>query len=65
MRRIGLDAGGTAESVDVAGHAAQVRYRQGTVFLALFDDGWLVTAAGCLRTSEDRSEPYDCDIEGG
>ena len=38
---------GAAESVDVAGHGAQVRYDGDTVFLALFDDGWRVTAAGC------------------
>ena len=65
LRRLGLGAAGTAESVDVAGHGAQVRYEEDTVFLALFDRGWLVTAAGCRRTSDDRSEPYDCEVEGG
>ncbi len=65
LRQLGLGATGAAESVDVAGHGAQVRYASDTVFLALFDDGWLVTAAGCDRASDDRSEPYDCDVEGG
>lgn len=64
LRQLGLGGAGAAESVDVAGHGAQVRYEGDTVFLALFDTGWLVTAAGCRRTS-DRSEPYDCDVEGG
>ena len=65
LRQLGLGAAGSAESVDVAGHGAQVRYEGDTVFLALFDTGWLVTAAGCQRASDDRSEPYDCDVEGG
>jgi hypothetical protein len=50
--------------VSVAGHSAQVRYADDTVFLALFDDGWKVTAAGCSRTSDDLATPYDCAIEG-
>ena len=37
---------------------------QETVFLALFDDGWRVTAAGCTRLAGP-AEPYDCDVEGG
>ena len=48
----------------VAGHSAQVRYAQETVFLSLFDDGWRVTAAGCSRTSTDPSVPYDCTVGG-
>ena len=38
---------------------------QETVFLALFDDGWRVTAAGCTRTSPDPAVPYDCVVEAG
>ena len=29
-----------------------------TIFLALFDEGWRVTAAGCERASTDPQEPY-------
>jgi hypothetical protein len=59
-----LPAPGARRAVSVAGHAAQVRYAGETVFLALFDGGWLVTAAGCSRTSADLAEPYDCAVEG-
>lgn len=62
---LGLTSAGAARSVTVAGHSAQVRYTGDAVFLALFDDGWRVTAAGCERVSADASEPYDCDVEGG
>ena len=55
---------GQRTSVAVAGHSAQVRYAGETVFLALFDSGWRVTAAGCSRTSPDPSVPYDCLVEG-
>ena len=60
-----LPTTGAHTSVTVAGHSAQVRYAEDTVFLALFDDGWRVTAAGCSRASEHRAEPYDCLVEGG
>ena len=60
----GLPTPGEHTAVTVAGHSAQVRYRGETVFLALFDDGWKVTAAGCSRTSSDPDVPYDCAIEG-
>lgn len=65
LGRLGLEAAGAAESIAVAGHAAQVRYATDTVFLARFDDGWRVTAAGCERASADPAEPYDCQVEGG
>ena len=65
LGELGLESAGPAEEVDVAGHAAQVRYAGDTLFLGLFDDGWRVTAAGCERPSGDRAEPYDCDVEGG
>lgn len=60
-----LLAAGDRRSVTVAGHSAQVKYTGDTVFLALFDDGWKVTAAGCTRTSDDDSVPYDCTVDGG
>ena len=58
-----LPAPGSRGVVSVAGHSAQVRFTGDTVFLALFDDGWKVTAAGCSRTSDDPATPYDCAIE--
>lgn len=61
----GIPAAGERGTVSVAGHSAQVRYAADTVFLALFDDGWRVTAAGCDRRSQDRAVPYDCAVEGG
>jgi hypothetical protein len=61
----GLPAAGKRRAVEVAGHSAQVRYTGDTVFLARFDDGWRVTAAGCERESDDPSEPYDCAVDGG
>ncbi len=41
---------------------AQVRYRNETAFLARFQDGWKVMAAGCHPTAEER---YDCLVKGG
>ena len=60
----GVTAGGEPTSVAVAGHSAQVRYPGDTVFLAHFDDGWRVTAAGCRREAPDPAVPYDCTVEG-
>ena len=61
----GLPEAGERREVAVAGHSAQVRYAGDTVFLALFDDGWRVTAAGCRRDSPDPVVPYDCAVDGG
>lgn len=49
-------------SVEVWGDEAQVRTATDTVFLAQFDTGWKVTAAGC---SPRPGKPYDCVISGG
>jgi hypothetical protein len=51
-------------SVSVAGHSAQVVLGTQVLFLARFDDGWKVTAAGCSRTSADPSRPYECKVKG-
>ena len=64
LARAGIPTSGEHTAVTVAGHSAQVRYPEQTVFLSLFDDGWRVTAAGCVRTSSDPAVPYDCTIEG-
>jgi len=60
----GLPTPAEHTAVTIAGHSAQVRYPDETVFLARFDDGWKVTAAGCSRTSSDPAVPYDCAVEG-
>ena len=44
------------------GRAAQVLMDGDAVFLAVFDDRWLVTAAGCTARSD---RPYDCTLKGG
>jgi hypothetical protein len=44
------------------GTMAQVRLGQDTYFLAEFDDGWKVMAAGC---APDPGKPYDCALQGG
>ncbi len=54
----------TVSAVSVAGHSAQVVLTGQVVFLARFDDGWKVTAAGCSRTTDDTSAPYDCKVKG-
>lgn len=61
----GLGDPGARGEVVVAGHSAQARFADDTYFLALFDDGWKVTAAGCRHESGDAAQPYDCDVEGG
>ncbi|HYJ66639.1 MAG TPA: hypothetical protein VEX15_03140 [Nocardioidaceae bacterium] len=43
------------------GNQAQVRFDGETAFLAEFDDGWKIVAAGC--TPRDPL-PYDCVLEG-
>lgn len=53
---------GTEPTVEVYGRDAMVRWGSSTLFLARFDDGWLVTAAGCEPRGADL--PYDCSVEG-
>lgn len=60
----GLSDPGERLGVSVAGHSAQARFAQDTVFLALFADGWKVVAAGCERGSSEAADPYDCDVDG-
>lgn len=57
-----LTSPGQLVSVAVWGDAAQVRAARDTVFLARFDSGWKVTAAGC---TPQRGKPYDCQVQGG
>ncbi|GAA4113279.1 hypothetical protein GCM10022415_08520 [Knoellia locipacati] len=56
------DIASTPPTIQVYGRDAMVRWADQTLFLARFDDGWRVTAAGCKPRGEDL--PYDCTIEG-
>ena len=55
-------AGGGLRDVEVYGFDAIARLDDDTVFLARFDKGWRVTAAGCTAQPDG---PYECDIKGG
>jgi hypothetical protein len=55
--------GGRVLDVEVFGLDAMVRLEHDTVFLARFDRGWRVTAAGCVPGPKDR--PFTCDVTGG
>jgi hypothetical protein len=52
---------GTVVGADVYGQWAQVRLDDDTVFLAAFDGGWRVVAAGCTPRA---NRPYQCSVEG-
>ena len=60
QRDLPEDAGSVRE-VKVYGKDAVAYLERDTVFLARFDDGWRVTAAGCTPNGD---RPYDCDVEG-
>jgi hypothetical protein len=47
---------------DVYGDQARVTFAGDTIFLAMFSNGWKVTAAGCSPRGD---LPYDCVIHGG
>jgi hypothetical protein len=57
-------AGESVVGATVAGRSAQVVLGDQVVFLARFDSGWRVTAAGCDRDSSDQAVPYHCTVEG-
>ena len=65
LRDARLRAPDDIRTVTVAIDSAQVVLAGQTVFLARFDTGWLVTAAGCTRESSDDAVPYRCSVEGG
>jgi hypothetical protein len=44
------------------GRGAQVLMDRDAVFLSVFGDHWLITAAGCQSRGE---RPYDCTLKGG
>ena len=51
-------------SVSVAINAAQVVMTDQVLFLARFDSGWRVLAAGCTRDGTDDAVPYECSVKG-
>jgi hypothetical protein len=55
------DPGPVGRAVEY-GTMTQVRYEQDTVFLARFQSGWKVMAAGCSPVP---GHPYDCRVQGG
>lgn len=58
-------AGGSVDTVEVAGATALVEVGDRVVFLARFDDGWRVTAAGCRpRVDGGPGAPMDCLVRG-
>lgn len=52
---------GSVTSAQVYGKGAIVHLGADTIFLARFDDGWRVTAAGCTPQV---GRPYDCSVKG-
>jgi hypothetical protein len=57
-----LPEAGAVQGTRVWGRSAQVSLVAETVFLARFDDGWKVLAAGCTPQP---GKPYDCTLQGG
>lgn len=58
----GGDIASAPPRIEVYGRDAMVAWADQTLFLARFDDGWLVTAADCRPRGDDL--PYDCSVEG-
>jgi len=58
----GATPGSGEPAIDVYGRDAMVRWGEQVLFLARFDEGWRVTAAGCEPTGDDL--PYECEVEG-
>jgi hypothetical protein len=56
-----LPVGTRVADVDVYGKDAMVRLDRDVVFLARFDSGWKVTAAGCTPV---QGRPFDCTLKG-
>lgn len=56
-----IPAPGRVVETERFGNQAQVRFDHDTVFVAEFDDGWRLVAAGCTPREP---QPYDCTISG-
>ncbi|MBB1483406.1 hypothetical protein H5392_05975 [Tessaracoccus sp. MC1865] len=63
LEELGLPSASDVEGGEVAGESAQVRLADDVVFLARFPEGWLVTAAGCVREEADPARPYECEVK--
>jgi hypothetical protein len=57
----GLPEPGTTRKAESFGTMAQVRFERDVLFLAQFQGGWKVLAAGC---EERPDRPYDCVVGG-
>jgi hypothetical protein len=62
LGKVDLPSPSAQRSVDVYEQHARVALAGDVMFLARFDDGWKVTAAGCKPQPDD--EPYDCELGG-
>ncbi|MEU9304539.1 hypothetical protein [Streptomyces sp. NPDC048269] len=54
-------ATGRARESMVYGSQARVVYADDSVFLALFPEGWRITAAGCVPR---QGRPFRCELKG-
>lgn len=66
LAQAGLPVGARVLGTDVYGHQARVVLDRDTVFLARYDGGWRVTAAGCSPPDpgDGPDAPYDCLVSG-
>ncbi|WP_270886924.1 hypothetical protein [Pedococcus sp. 5OH_020] len=62
LREQDLPQAHAVRRTQVFGTDAMAELDGDTLFLALFPDGWRVTAAGCKPQATDR--PYDCTVKG-
>ena len=62
LGKIELPPASAQQSVDVFEQHARVALAGDVMFLARFDDGWKVTAAGCKPQPDDA--PYECELGG-
>ncbi|MDK8602625.1 hypothetical protein QP858_09170 [Trueperella bernardiae] len=64
MADLDIPTNGRIVDAAVAGHSARVSTAQDRMFLALFDSGWRVMAAGCgPAASADNNQPADCVVK--
>ena len=59
-----LPASTAVTRTDLAGLSARVDLEGQTVFLARFDSGWKVVAAGCSKEFDEPNTPYTCQVQG-
>jgi hypothetical protein len=58
----GLPTAKQVRDVEVYGKDAMAVLDEDTIFLARFDSGWKVTAAGCTANGD---KPYECSVKAG